>query len=75
MFNTYIDLKVEGLDCMMASGFKVTVLVTGLVFVFKSALLVLKQVPTCIRKPKTNKVKSKFLHLPLLVVLIGFRSF
>ena len=33
---------------MTASGFKVRVI--GLVFIFKSASLVLKQVPTCIRK-------------------------
>ena len=44
---------------MTASGFRVRV--TGLVFVFKSACLVLQQVPNCIRKPKTNTFdKSSF---------------
>ena len=37
---------------MTASGFRVQV--TGLVFVFNLASLVLKQVPTCTQKPKTN---------------------
>ena len=47
---------------MTASGFRVRV--TGLVFVFKSACLALKQVPTCIRKPKTNTFDKsiKLLH-------------
>ena len=60
---------------MTASGFKVRV--TGLVFVFKSASLALKEVPTCIRKPKTNTFDKsiKFLHWLFLVVLVGFRSF
>ena len=60
---------------MTASGFRVRV--TGLVFVFKSASLVLKQVPTCIRKPKTNTFDKsiKFLHWLFLVVSDGFRSF
>ena len=70
-----MDLKVEGLDRMTASGLRVQV--TGLVFVFKSASLVLRQVPTCIRKPKTNTYDKsiKFLHLLFLVVLDGARSF
>ena len=42
--------------------------VTGLVFDFNSASLVLKQVPICIRKPKTNTFDKS-------VVLDGFRSF
>ena len=60
---------------MMVSGFKV--LVIGLVFAFKSASLVLKQVPTCIRKPKTNTSDKsiKFLHWLFFVILDGFRSF
>ena len=60
---------------MTASGFRVRV--TGLVFVFKSASLALKQVPTCIREPKTNTFDKsiKFLHWLVLVVLDGFRSF
>ena len=60
---------------MTASGFRFRV--TGLVFVFKSASLVLKQVPTCIRKPKTNIFDKsiKFLNWLFLVVLDGFRSF
>ena len=60
---------------MRASGFRVRV--TGLVFVFKSASLPLKQVPTCIREPTTNTFDKsvKFLHWLVLVVLDGFRSF
>ena len=60
---------------MTASGFRVRV--TGLVFVFKSASLVLKQVPTCIRKLKTNIFDKsiKFLHCLVLVVLDVFSSF
>ena len=60
---------------MTASGFRVRVI--GLVFVFKSASLVLKQDPTCIRKPMTNTFEKsiKFLHWLFLVVLDGFRSF
>ena len=59
---------------MTTSGFRVRV--TGLVF-FKSAFLVLKQVPTCIGKPKTNTFDKsiKFLHWLFLVVSDGFRSF
>ena len=59
---------------MTTSGFSVRV--TGLVF-FKSASLALKQVPTCIRKPKTNTFDKsiKFLHWLFLVVLDGLRSF
>ena len=59
---------------MTASGFRVQV--TGLVFVFKLASLALKQVPTYIRKPKTNTFDKsiKFLHW-FLVVLDGFRLF
>ena len=66
---------LKGLHCMKASGFRVRV--TGLVFVFKSVSLALKQVPICIRKPKTNTFgKSiKFLHWLFLVVLDSFRSF
>ena len=60
---------------MTASGFRVRVI--GLVFVFKSASLTLKQVPTCIRKPKTNTFDKsiKFLHRLFWVVLDSFRSF
>ena len=70
----YMDLKVEGLDFMTASGSRVRV--TDLVLVFKSASLVLKRVPTCIQKHKINTFgKSiKFLHWLFLVVLDGFRS-
>ena len=66
MVHSYIDLKVQALDYMTVSGFRVRV--TGLVLVFKSASLVLKQVPTQIRKPKTNNFDKS-------VVLEGFRSF
>ena len=60
---------------MKASSFIIRV--TGLVFVFKSESLVLKQVPTCIRKLKTNTFDKsiKFLQWLFLVVLNGFRSF
>ena len=60
---------------MRASGFWVGV--TDLVLVFKSASLVLKQVPTCIRILKTNIFDKsiKFLHWLVLVVLDVFRSF
>ena len=60
---------------MTASGFRVRV--TGLVFAFKSASLVLKQVPACIRKPKTNTFDKSinFLNWLYLVVLDGFRLF
>ena len=75
MVHCYMDLKVWSLDCMTASGFRVWV--TGLGFVFKSATLVLKWVPTCIWKLKTNAFDKsiKFLHWLFLVVLDGFRSF
>ena len=59
MVHSYMDLKVWGLDYTMASGFRVRV--AGLVFLFKLASLALKQVPTCIQKPKTNTFeKSSF---------------
>ena len=50
---------------------------TVLVLVFKSASVVLKQDPTCIRKPMTNTFdkSTKFLHWLFLVVLDAFRSF
>ena len=62
------------LDCMTALGFRVRL--TGLVFIFKLAALVLNEVPTCIRKPKTNAFDKsiKFLHWLFLAVLDGFRS-
>ena len=60
---------------MTASAFRVQV--TGLVFIFKSAFLVLKQVPTCVRKPKTNTFDKsiKFLYWLFLITLDGFRLF
>ena len=60
--HSYMDLNVWGLDCMTTSAFRVQV--TGLVFVFKSVSLVLKQVPACIPKTKTNTFDKsiKFLH-------------
>ena len=60
---------------MKAPSFRVRV--TGLVFVSKSASLTLKQVPTCIRKPKTNTFDKsiKFVHWLFLIVLDGFRLF
>ena len=45
--------------------------IQGLVFVFKSTSLAQKQVPICIREPKS----IKFLHWLILVVFDGFRSF
>ena len=36
--------------------------VSGLVFVFKSACLALKQFPTCTRKPKTNTFDKSINH-------------
>ena len=55
----------------------IRVQVAGLVFVFKSASLILKQVPISIRKPKTNAFDEsvKFLYWLFLVVLDGFGSF
>ena len=46
-------------------------------FFFKSASLALKQVPTCIQKPKTNNFDKsiKVLHWLFLAILDGFRSF
>ena len=75
MVHPYMDLKVQGLDCMTASGFRVRL--TGLVFVFKSASPALKQVLTCIRKPKTNTFDKliNFLKWLFLVLLDGFRLF
>ena len=60
---------------MTASGFRVRVI--GLAFVFKSPSLVLKQIPTCIGKPKINTFDKsiKFLNWLFLVVLDGFKSF
>ena len=49
MVHSYMDLKVYGLDCMTASGFRVQI--TGLVVLFKLPSLALKHVPTCIQKP------------------------
>ena len=62
IIHSYMDLNVGGLDCMTTSGFRVRV--TGLVFIFKSVSLVLKQVAACIRKTKTNTFDKsiKFLH-------------
>ena len=57
---------------MTASG--LTGRVTGLVFVFKSASLVVNHVPTCIRIPKTSTFDKSIMFLHL-VVLDGFRSF
>ena len=75
MVQSYIDLKIKGLNCMTTSGFRVRV--ARLVFVFKLASLTLKQVPTCIRKPKTKTFDNsiKYLHWLFLVVLDSFRSF
>ena len=49
MVHSYMDLKVYGLDCMTASGFRVQI--TGLVVLFKLPSLALKHVPTSIQKP------------------------
>ena len=73
MVHSNMDLKVKGVDCMTASGFRVRV--TGLVFVFKSAYLALKQVPTCIRQPRTNTFDKLDGFRWFQVLLDGFRSF
>ena len=75
MVHAYMVLKVEGLDCITASGFRVGI--TGLVFGFKSAPLALEQVPTCIQKPRKIPLISQlsFDIDCFLVVLDGFRSF
>ena len=60
---------------MTVSGIRVRV--TGIVFVFRSTSLVLKQVPTCIPKPEKNTFDTsvKFLHQLFFVVLDGIKSF
>ena len=60
---------------MTASGFRIRV--TGPVFVFKSASHALKQLPTCIQKPKINNFDKwiRFLHWLFLVILDDSRSF
>ena len=64
---------------MTASGFRVRV--TGLVFVFKSVSLALKQVPTCIWKPETFDKSVNFIlvvfgrFIQFQVVLDRFSSF
>ena len=61
MVHSYMDLTVQGLDCMTASGFRVRV--TGLVFAFKQASLVLKQVPTCIRKHRQPLISQLSFYI------------
>ena len=75
MVHCYIGLKVQGLYCMTVSGFSVQV--TGLVFVFTSASLVLNLLVTCIRRPLTNTFDEsiKILDPSILAVFDGFRSF
>ena len=72
--NSEMGLKVQGLDCMTASGF--TVFSAFIFFVFKSASPVLNQVPNGFRIPKTNIFDEsiKILDWLFLVVLDGFRS-
>ena len=60
------------IDCMTALGFRVRV--TGLVFVFKSASLVLNQVSTC-TQTNTFDDSVKCLHWLFLVILDGFSLF
>ena len=70
-FNGYMVLKFQGLDCMATSGFRVRV--TGIVFVFKLASLVLNRVQTC---AKTGTFESiKCLYWLFWVILNGFRLF
>ena len=57
---------------MTTSGFRVRA--TGLAFVFKSASLVLKHVPTCIRKPKTKNTFHKSIKFSF-VIFGSFRWF
>ena len=75
MVHCYIGLKVQGLYYMTVSGFSVQV--TGLVFVFTSASLVLNLLGTCIRRPLTNTFDEsiKILDWSILAVFDGFRSF
>ena len=72
-----MDLKIYGLDYITASGFRIQV--TDLVFVFKSAFLVLKQVPTCIRKDKLPLISQLSFYIGYFwsfqMVLGRFRPF
>ena len=61
MGHSNMDLKVYGLDCMTVPGFRVGV--TGLVFVFKLAPLVLKPALICIQKPKTYTFDKSIMFL------------
>ena len=72
--HSYMDLNVWGLDCITTWGFRVRV--TGLNFVFRSVSLVLKQVPDCIRKTKTNTFDNsiKFSHFTSFLHYRFFRN-
>ena len=67
MVHCYKALTFQVLDCMKVQ-------VTDLVF---TASLVLNQVPTWVRKPKTKAIDKsiKFWHWLFFVGLDGFRSF
>ena len=67
----------KGLSSRLYDSVRLRVRIIGLVFVFKLASLVPKQVPTCIRKPKTNAFDKsiKLIHWLFLVVLDEFRPF
>ena len=52
MAQCYMGLKVQDLNCMIASGFRVWV--TGLGFVFKSASFFLNRVSTFVWKPNAD---------------------
>ena len=74
MVHCYVALKVEGLYCATASGFRVWV--SGLLFfVFKLTSLVLNQVPSCIWKLKTDTFDESIKFLFRLVILGCFMSF
>ena len=75
MVHSYMDLKV--LRCRLYDDVRHKGSSHRSSFFFKSTSLVLKQVPNCIRKPKTDTFDKsiKFLHWLFLAVLDGYRLF
>ena len=65
-FNGSLLHEPKGLRSRLYDGTRLQ----GLVFVFNSTSLILKQVPTCIQKPKANAIDKsvKFLHWLFLVI-------
>ena len=68
MVHCFMCLKVQSLDCMTESGFRVRV--------FLSVSSVLNRAPTCVKKPRANTFDEsiKFIHWLFLVILDGFMS-